>query len=121
MSILGGGIPRRGAGGEGGGPKGSADVVLITEREFEAEVIRSELPVLIEFWSDRSQASKQGAAEVDAFARDMRDKLKVVRVDVDKSPLLVRELRVQAVPTFMLFVDQRIADAQAGPMTKKRL
>ena len=118
MSILGGGMPTRGG---GGGAKGSTEVVAITDRDFEKEVIRSELPVLIEFASDRSQASRQIAPEVEGFASDNRGKVKVVRVDADKSPLLVRELRVQQIPTFMIFVEQRIADAQVGPMTKKRL
>jgi thioredoxin 1/putative thioredoxin len=94
---------------------------MVTEREFEREVVRSELPVLIEFRSERSAASKQVAPEVQAFADEMEGKVKVVKVDIDKAPLLVRELRVQSVPTFMVFAQQRIVDALAGPVRKKQL
>ena len=50
--------------------------------------------------------------EVDAFAKEMAGKVKTVKVDIEKAPLLVRELRVQSVPTFMVFAEQRIVDAQ---------
>jgi thioredoxin 1/putative thioredoxin len=119
MSIL-GGMPGRGAGGGGAG-KGGGDILDVTEREFEREVIRSELPVVIEFSAEWCAPCKQIAPEVEAFARDMRGKVKVVKVDIDKSPLLARELRVQSVPTFMLFVEQRIADAVVGVSSKKGL
>jgi thioredoxin 1/putative thioredoxin len=119
MSIL-GGMPGRGAGGGGAG-KGGGDILDVTEREFEREVIRSELPVIIEFSAEWCAPCKQIAPEVEAFARDMRGKVKVVKVDIDKSPLLARELRVQSVPTFMLFVEQRIADAVVGVSSKKGL
>ena len=47
--------------------------------------------------------------------------MSVLRVDVDRSPTLARELRVQAVPMFVLFAEQRIVDGVAGPVTKKKL
>ncbi len=123
MSILGGGVPPRGGAGAGAGAgkKGSSDVVTITDREFEAEVLRSELPVLLEFSSPRTSVSARLAQEVDAFAAEVRGRVKVVRVDVDKSPSLVNQLRIQQLPAFMVFAEQRIADAQFGALSKKRL
>jgi thioredoxin 1/putative thioredoxin len=118
MSILGGGMPGKGG---GGGGKAASDIVTVTEREFEREVIRSELPVLIEFGAEWCGPCKQIKPEVESFAREMQGKLKVVYVDVDKAPMLARELRIQNVPTFMLFVEQRIADAQVGALGKKQL
>jgi thioredoxin 1/putative thioredoxin len=117
MSILGGGMP-------GKGPphgKGASDIVTVTEREFEREVIRSEIPVLIEFGAEWCGPCKQIKPDVESFAREMQGKVKVVYVDIDKAPMLARELRIQNVPTFMLFVEQRIADAQVGAMGKKQL
>ncbi len=120
MSIL-GGVPGRGPGGGGGGAGAGSDIVMVTERDFEREVIRSEIPVLIEFSAEWCAPCKQIAPEIEAFAREMRGKVKVVKVDIDKSPHIARELRIQSVPTFMLFVEQRIADAQVGAVGKKRL
>jgi thioredoxin-like negative regulator of GroEL len=123
MSILSGpGGGRTGGGpGERSGPGAGTAIPTVTEREFEREVLRSELPVLIVFVSDRSAACKQIAPEVDAFAEEMQGKVKVVKVDIDRAALLARELRVQSVPTFMVFAQQRIVDAQAGPLRKKQM
>src|SRR5438874_516211 len=105
MSMLGGGVRGGGRGGGGGGggasksPQASEDITWVTEREFEREILRSDLPVFIEFTADWCAPCKQIAPEVDALAREMRGKIKVVKIDIDKAPLLARELRVQSVPT----------------------
>jgi thioredoxin len=134
MSMLGGGVRGGGrgggAGGVGGGgggggagksPQASEDITWVTEREFEREILRSELPVFIEFTADWCAPCKQIAPEVDALAREMRGKIKVVKIDIDKAPLLARELRVQSVPTFMMFAEGRIVDAQVGAISKKQM
>jgi thioredoxin len=96
-------------------------VPTLTEREFEAAVLRSELPVLIEFTADWCAPCKKIAPEVEAFAEEMRGKCSVVKVDIDKAPALARELRVKSVPTFMVFAEQRIADVAVGAIGKKKM
>ncbi|MFO0669181.1 MAG: thioredoxin [Polyangiaceae bacterium] len=100
---------------------GGSDIVNVTEREFEAEVLRSETPVLIEFSAEWCQPCKVIAPEVEALARELKGKLKVVKVDVDKAPMIAQQLRVQSVPTFMVFARGRIVDAQVGALRKKQL
>lgn len=109
-----------GGGGAKGGPKGGS-VPTIAERDFEAEVLRSELPVLVEFTADWCQPCKAIAPEVEAFAREMKDQVKVVKVDVDRSQVLAQRLRVQSVPTFMLVANQRIADMVVGALDKRKM
>jgi thioredoxin len=99
----------------------SGTVPTVSERDFEAAVLRSELPVLIEFTADWCAPCKQIAPEVEAFAQEMRGKANVVKVDIDRSPALARELRVQSVPTFMVFAQQRIADIAVGVIRKKKM
>jgi thioredoxin 1/putative thioredoxin len=132
MSILGGGFGRGPA--KGPGPAQGArhpraqdaaadggGVPYVTERDFEREVIRSELPVVIEFTAEWCAPCKQIAPEVEAFAREVEGKVKVVKVDIDKSQVLAQQLRIQSVPTFMLFAEQRIADVVVGAVRKKKL
>jgi thioredoxin len=103
-------------------PEAKASAIpTITEREFEREVMRSELPVLIEFTADWSAPSKQIAPEVEAFAREMDGRVKVVKVDIDRAPMIAQQLRIQSVPTFMVFAEQRIADVVVGPIRKKKM
>jgi thioredoxin-like negative regulator of GroEL len=123
-TMIGGARPPAGNAGNAGGnaaPSGPSAVVQVTEREFEAEVMQSELPVLLEFAVEHSAQSRQVAPVVEEFARDMAGKLKVVRIDAEKSPLLARELRIQAIPTFMVFAEGRIADGVAGVLDKKKM
>jgi thioredoxin len=103
------------------GQTGKTGIQTVTEREFEQEVLRSELPVLIEFSADWCAPCKQIAPEVMAFADEMRGKVKVVTIDIDRSPVLARELRVQSVPTFMVFAQQRICDVVVGAIRKKKM
>ncbi len=103
-------------------PRGKAEAVpTIGEQDFEQEVLRSELPVLLEFSAEWCQPCKQIAPEVASFAKEMEGKVSVRKVDIDRSPLLARELRVQSVPTFMLFAQGRPVDAVVGAVGKKKL
>jgi thioredoxin len=125
MTILGGfGGRGRGAGatGAGGGPPTDGGAVpYVTEREFEQEVLRSEVPVLIEFTADWCQPCKAIAPEVDAFAREYAGRAKVVKIDVDKAPLIARKLGVKSVPTFMVVAEGQIQDGVVGAIRKKKM
>ncbi len=103
-------------------PAAKAEAVpTISEQDFELEVLRQELPVLLEFSAEWCQPCKTIAPEVAAFAREMEGKVIVRKVDIDRSPLLARELRIQSVPTFMIFQQGRPVDAVVGAIGKKKL
>jgi thioredoxin len=94
---------------------------LVDEQSFRAKVLQSELPVLIDFYADWSAPCKMIAPEVEALAQEMKGKASVVRVNIDKSPVLARELRIQSVPTFLVVAGGQIVDAQAGPLRRAQL
>lgn len=124
MHIFGGG-PRggsKGSGSPGGGPGGGKGAVpYVTERDFEQQVLMAETPVLVYFTADWCQPCKTVGPEVESLAVELQGKLKILKVDIDQSQALARQLRIQSVPTFMLFVDQRLGDVQVGAMSKKQL
>jgi thioredoxin 1/putative thioredoxin len=93
----------------------------VTERDFEAVVLRSELPVLIEFSAEWCQPCKAIAPEVEAFAREVAGKAKVVKIDIDRSPAIAQQLRIQSVPTFMVVAEGRIQDGVVGAIRKKKM
>ena len=112
----------KGAAGPGAGAGASAGTIpYVTERDFEQVVILAENAVVVWFTAARSQACKGIAPEVEAFAADVQGKIGVVKVDIDKSPALAQQLRIQSVPTFMLFYNQRLGDVQVGALGKKAL
>ncbi len=93
----------------------------ITEHNFEAEILRSELPVLIEFGAEWCGPCKTVAPELEALSRELQGKAKIVTVDIDKSPLLAREFGVQSVPAFVVFHQGRPVGGQVGAMGRKQL
>jgi thioredoxin 1/putative thioredoxin len=125
MTILGGLGGKRGAGSDGAettaAKGGSGGASYVTERDFEREVLRSELPVLLEFTADWCEPCKAIAPEVDAFAREMQGKAKVVKIDIDRSPVISQQLRVQSVPTFMVIAEGRIQNAVVGAIRRKKM
>jgi thioredoxin 1/putative thioredoxin len=119
MHIFGG---NKGPAGKPGAPAASSDnLPAVTERDFEQQVLLSEVPVLVEFMLETSAQCQALAPELEAFAKEMEGKIRIVKCDIEKSPMLARQLRLQQVPTFMLFVDQKLGDAQVGPLSRKQL
>jgi len=94
---------------------------VIGEQDFEAEVLRSELPVLVDFMADWCQPCKVVAPEVEALATELEGKAKCVRVDVDRSPRIAAMLRIKSVPTFVVFAEGRPVAAEKGAVRRARL
>ena len=93
----------------------------VSERDFVNEVMRSKIPVLVEFGADWCGPCKVVAPELRALAMELEGKAKVVTVDIDRSPVLAKELGVQAVPTFVVFDKGRPVGAQSGALKKAQL
>lgn len=94
---------------------------VVSETEFEAEVLRSELPVLVDFFGDWCQPCKQMDPEVAALEQELAGKAKVVKVDIDKSPRLAQMMRIQSVPTYVVFSQGRPTAAERGVVPRARL
>ncbi|HYP89401.1 MAG TPA: thioredoxin domain-containing protein [Polyangiaceae bacterium] len=98
-----------------------AALPVVTERTFEQEVLNSELPVLLEFSAEWCGPCKQMAPDLLALARELEGKVKVVTLDIDKSPTIPRQMGVQSVPTFVVFQNGRPVGGKAGAMRKAEL
>lgn len=96
-------------------------LATVTDQTFEHEVLESELPVLVEFSAAWCGPCKTIAPDVQALAEDLRDKAKVVTIDIDKSPLVARELGVQSVPTFVVFHQGRPVGGKVGALRRAQL
>jgi thioredoxin len=96
-------------------------VPVVNEQNFEREILQSELPVLVEFGAEWCGPCKLVAPELEALARELEGKAKIVTVDIDRSPLLARELGVQSVPTFVVFHQGRPVGGRVGALKRPQL
>lgn len=93
----------------------------VTGAEFESDVLKSQTPVLVDFWAEWCPPCKRIAPELDALAGDLEGKLKVVKVDVDADPDLAANYGISSIPTLLLFKDGKLADQFSGFMPKQIL
>lgn len=93
----------------------------VTERDFEQSVLMSEVPVLVEFSAEWCGPCKTVAPELDALARELEGKAKIVKIDIDKSPLIARQMGVQSVPAFAVFHEGRPVGGRVGVMKRAQL
>lgn len=96
-------------------------VVNVTEKNFEAEVLKSTLPVLVDFWAQWCGPCKQLSPIVDELANDLNGKLKVVKVNVDEAGDLAAEHNILSIPTLMVFKNGQVVDHFVGAMGKAQL
>ncbi len=89
----------------------SEAVLEFTDSNFEAEVLKSDIPVMVDFWAEWCQPCKMLGATIDELAADYQGKVKVGKVDTDNNRDISMKLGISAIPTVMIFKD--------GEMTKK--
>jgi thioredoxin 1 len=93
----------------------------INQQNFENEVLRSELPVLIDVSTAWCAPCRLAASAVAEVAQQHQGQLKVVAIDGDESPELVASLGVRGYPTFLGYVGGKRVESQAGFYGKKKL
>ena len=93
----------------------------VTERNFEQEVLLSEEPVLVGFITERSPSCKAIVPDLLGLADELKGKAKIVTVDIDRSPLIARQIGVQSVPTFVIFQQGRPVGGKVGALQRREL
>lgn len=99
----------------------STNVKEITDANFEAEVLKSELPTLVDFWAVWCGPCKQIAPIVDALADQYAGKLKVGKLDVDHHQIVAQSLRVSSIPALFLFKGGKVVWNFAGALPRTKI
>ncbi len=93
----------------------------VTDSTFEAEVVNSDLPVLVDFWADWCQPCKMIAPIVDELSDEYDGKVKFTKVDVDANPNTPMSLGIRSIPTLIVFRNGQPVEQIVGAMPKAQL
>jgi thioredoxin 1 len=93
----------------------------VTDQSFEQEVLKSPVPVLVDFWAAWCGPCKQIAPTVDSIAAEYTGKLKVVKLDVDNNSEVSARFGIQGIPTLILFKGGQVVEKLVGAYPKAAL
>jgi len=99
----------------------SENVIAFTDANFEQEVLKSDVPVLVDFWATWCAPCKAIAPLVDAVADEFVGKVKVGKVNVDENQATPAKYNVRGIPTLIMFKDGAVVDQIVGHVPKSQL
>ncbi len=92
-----------------------------TSANFETEVLKSELPVLVDFFADWCGPCKMMAPIMESLAESYEGKVKIGKLNIDDEMEIAQRYRVMSIPTFIIFKDGEAVDVSVGAMSKEDL
>jgi thioredoxin 1 len=93
----------------------------VSDANFDAEVLKANVPVLVDFWATWCGPCKMIAPVVEELANEYDGKLKVVKVDVDSNPETSMKFSIRSIPTLMIFKGGKVVEQLIGAMPKRNL
>ncbi len=98
-----------------------AELQELTADNFESEVLQSDGPVLVDFWSPNCGPCRMMLPVLEELAEDNASDAKLVKIDVSTNPQIAMKWEVMGVPTFVIFKDGEAVERMSGAQSKARL
>ena len=99
----------------------SGAVTDVTDNNFQAEVVESDVPVLVDFWAPWCGPCRRVSPVVEEIASERAESLKVVKLNIDENQQTAVKFNVMSIPTLMLFKDGEVAKTVIGAYPKRKI
>jgi len=99
----------------------SNDLVILQDSTFDQEVLKSDIPVLVDFWAVWCGPCKAIAPTVEELAKQYKGKVKVAKMDVDEHQQVPQQYGIRSIPTLLLFKGGRVVDTIIGAVPRAKL
>ena len=93
----------------------------VSDASFEADVLRADGPVVVDFWAEWCGPCRMIAPALEEISGALGDKVKIVKLNVDENPAIAAKYGIMSIPTLLLFKNGEIADRQVGAAPKQKL
>jgi thioredoxin 1 len=93
----------------------------VTDSTFATEVLKSDIPVLVDFWAEWCGPCKMVAPVLEEIAKEHADKLRIVKLNVDENPETARQYQIMSIPTMAVFVNGAVDKSIVGARPKAAL
>jgi len=96
-------------------------IINITNENFESEVLQADKPVLVDFWAEWCGPCKMIAPILEQVAEEYKDRLTLVKLDVEENQNIAMQYAVRSIPTLMLFKGGNVQAQHVGMLSKEQL